>query len=313
MKIQFFKNICLSMAFIFIMGVSGNLLGASKVMAAEGAEAKENPAFFEARVSEPARENVYFYEDNSYFKGGYGMPNCTAYAWGRAYEILGSQPNLPMGNGRDWWGKNSDSQAYATGSTPKLGAIICWGGGASGHVAVVEGIEGDQVTYSESAWSGPIFTTDHYTIGSEESISVGGFQGYIYIGDFIDAATDMIPPEIKNLLISEVDEEGFTISAHVEDEGTGIEKVVFPVWTTKEGQDDLSWYEAKIEGNIASRRVLYSDHKAEKGDYNVHVYAYDKANLSAQESIQKTAIINYRSSSIAKRILNDKNRSFKGI
>lgn len=313
MKIQFFKNICLSMVFIFIMGVSSNLFGGSRVLAAEGVEVQESPAFFEARVSEPARENAYFYEDNSYFKGGYGMPNCTAYAWGRAYEILGSQPDLPMGNGRDWWGKNNDSQAYATGSTPKLGAIICWGGGSSGHVAVVEAIEGDQVTYSESAWSGPIFTSDHYTIGSEESVSVGGFQGYIYIGDFIDAATDTTPPVIENLLISEIDQDGFTISAQVEDEGTGIDKVLFPVWTLKEGQDDLSWYEGEVAGNTASRRVLYADHNGEKGDYNVHVYAYDKANLSAQESVQKTAIIDYRSSSIARRMLNDKNRSFKGI
>lgn len=60
MKIQFFKNICLSMAFIFIMGVSGNLLGASKVMAAEGAEAKENPAFLKpASVSQPEKMFIF--------------------------------------------------------------------------------------------------------------------------------------------------------------------------------------------------------------------------------------------------------------
>lgn len=303
----------MSMVFVFILAAFPNLLGASTIIAAEPIEVKEGLAFFEPRTSQPGRENAYFYEDNAYYKGGYGMPNCTAYAWGRAYEILKSQPDLPMGNGRDWWGKNSESQAYAYGSTPKLGAIICWGGGSSGHVAVVEAIHGDQVTYSESAWSGPIFTADTYTIGTEESVSVGGFQGYIYIGDFIDAATDTIPPVIEDLLISEVDDQGFTITAQVEDQGTGIKKVVFPVWTSKDGQDDLIWYEGQIDGNSASHRVLYTDHNSEKGDYIVHVYAYDKADLSAQESIQKTAIIDYRRSNIAMKMMHDKKGSFKGI
>lgn len=296
------KNICFMMAFIFMLGTFPNMVAAESLAIKN--EASDQVAFFEPRLTEPARENAYFYDDNLYFKGGYGLPNCTAYAWGRAYEILGSQPNLPMGNANDWWGRNLETQNYSYGSTPQLGAVICWGSGSSGHVAVVEAIEGDSVTYSESAFSGPIFTADTYTIGTEDTVSVGGFQGYIYIGDFIDMASDKVAPIISNLEISQMDETGFSLKATVSDQGTGIDKVLFPVWTDKNGQDDLIWYQATIDQNTTSCRILYQDHNNEKGDYLVHGRAYDKAGLESEETIKKTILIDYRSSKVAMRMMN---------
>lgn len=67
------------------------------------------------------------------------MPNCTAYAYGRAYEILGSEPKLSWNNAEQWYGYNKANGYYKYGQTPKVGAIACWSysyGG--GHVAVVE-------------------------------------------------------------------------------------------------------------------------------------------------------------------------------
>ena len=79
------------------------------------------------------------------------MPNCTAYAFGRAYEILGTEPNLSHGNAQDWYGYNQATGAYSYGSTPQVGAIACWSYNGGGHVAVVESIDNGVVTLSNSA------------------------------------------------------------------------------------------------------------------------------------------------------------------
>jgi hypothetical protein len=74
---------------------------------------------------------------------------------------------------------------YPYGQDPKLGAIICWNGGF-GHVAVVEKIEGDTVTFSESNYPGygaPDFAVRTYSKDRVKTYTTG-FQGYIYIGDY---------------------------------------------------------------------------------------------------------------------------------
>ena len=46
-------------------------------------------ASFSPRLSAPSSSNKYYYSNlNVFYKYDYGMPNCTAYAYGRAYEIL---------------------------------------------------------------------------------------------------------------------------------------------------------------------------------------------------------------------------------
>lgn len=90
------------------------------------------------------------------------LPNCVGYAWGRFYEILNSKPTLSKGNAELWY-QNNDG--YERGDTPKLGAVICWRHGIvgddssisgidAGHVAIVEEINEDTITISESAYGG---------------------------------------------------------------------------------------------------------------------------------------------------------------
>jgi len=117
---------------------------------------------------------------NAFYACGYGMPNCTAYAWGRAYEILGTRPKLCTSSAHKWWNYNKSGGYYEYGSTPKLGAIACWTRGVSGHVAVVEAINGNTVTISESHLTHGNFDTKTLTIGAESGYA-GVFQGYIYI------------------------------------------------------------------------------------------------------------------------------------
>lgn len=129
------------------------------------------------------RGNPYWYADNPFYQSGYGMPNCTAYAWGRFWEEApsGGPPRLSLGNGADWFGYTQDG--YPRSQTPQVGAVICFGGGSSGfpegHVAVVEEINADgSIVTSNSGWQSTFFWTElcrppnYNTLGYD-------FQGFI--------------------------------------------------------------------------------------------------------------------------------------
>ena len=137
--------------------------------------------------------NLHWYSNgNPYYATGYGMPNCTAYAWGRAWEILdpaGTGANKPdpyelpgYWDGGVWW-NHVDRSVYQTGSVPKLGAVICFERpGYAGHVAVVEQINNDgSIVTSNSAYGGTYFYTQ--VLRPENNYAWGSyvFQGFIYI------------------------------------------------------------------------------------------------------------------------------------
>ncbi|MDO4541333.1 MAG: chitobiase/beta-hexosaminidase C-terminal domain-containing protein [Bacillota bacterium] len=139
---------------------------------------------FSPRLTAPDSTNAYYYSSrNIFYASGYGMPNCTAYAYGRAYEILGKAPSLCTGNAGKWYDYNVNGSYYPYGQTPKLGAIAVWANDSShnqGHVAVVEKVNADgTITISESHYGGVNFTTK--TAKPENLYSYKNFLGYIYI------------------------------------------------------------------------------------------------------------------------------------
>lgn len=152
-------------------------------------------ATFTPRLSAPSASNSYYYSNkNIFYSIGYGMPNCTAYAWGRAYEILKTRPNLSLDSAHYWYNYNKTNKYYPYGQTPKLGAIACWNNPYGGHVAVVEKIENGMVTLSHSAWGGPNFYTTTYPVGDKSAgiySSGWSFYGYIYILDAASATPDV--------------------------------------------------------------------------------------------------------------------------
>lgn len=129
---------------------------------------------FSPRYEAPTTDNPYYYSQNIFYKSGYGMPNCTCYAWGRVYEASGSYPNLPTGNANTWY----NNASCAKGSTPRPGAVICGNAGDSGHVAFVEKVYSDGVHFdmSESHYGGGYFDV-RYNI---TSANFSGFQGFLY-------------------------------------------------------------------------------------------------------------------------------------
>ena len=111
------------------------------------------------------------------------LPNCVGYAWGRWRELLGKKHNLSCSDAERWYGKND---GYKRGTTPKLGAVICWRKGRAdtdsdgmGHVAIVEKINADgSITCSNSAY----YSTRFWLSTHKPPYHFSGytFQGFIY-------------------------------------------------------------------------------------------------------------------------------------
>lgn len=136
------------------------------------------------RLTSPDEDNpCYYSQENPFYAADYGMPNCTCYAWGRAYEINGERPELSPYDACTWYDYNAENQIYDYGYEPEEGAIACWAyaDGGPGHVAVVEQVEDDTVLLSNSAYSGTEFYLDTVPADDPSQGRDGWiFQGYIY-------------------------------------------------------------------------------------------------------------------------------------
>ena len=143
------------------------------------------------RIIAPSVDNLYYIKTTH---GGYNkcivideetgsvLPNCTGYAWGRFCECQDNVTNcnLSRGNADIWFSNISDG--YERGQTPKLGAVICYSGGQSGHVAIVEQINNDgTILISNSAYNGQRFYMR--TVDGNNNFFYDNshtFQGFIY-------------------------------------------------------------------------------------------------------------------------------------
>lgn len=85
---------------------------------------------------------------------------------------------------------------------------------------------------------------------------------------------DFSAPVISNIRVTEVSPRGYRVTCTVTD-ASGVAKVKMPTWTLKDGQDDLVWHEATLNGNTATFYVRTADHKNEPGKYITHIYADD--------------------------------------
>lgn len=141
---------------------------------------------YSKRYQPPSYNNEYYFSNkNIFYASGYGMPNCTAYAYGRAYELLNKKPNLCIENANRWFEYNKTNGYYSYGQKPKVGAIACWGSNGAGHVAVVEAITNDTIVFSNSGYNYYNFYLTSADVNDKNPGQSGWtFQGYIYIGNF---------------------------------------------------------------------------------------------------------------------------------
>lgn len=139
----------------------------------------------------------YWYSDgNPFYAAGYGLPNCTCYAYGRWWELTGERPtDLSLGNANTWWDIGLE-RGIPHGSTPQLGAIICFyysDADGGGHVAVVEQINSDgSIVTSNSAYGGTYFYTQ--TLYPPDYKTESGWPSYGYVQGFLYLPNTYYPP-----------------------------------------------------------------------------------------------------------------------
>lgn len=128
----------------------------------------------------------WYTNQNPFYAAGYGLPNCTCYAWGRWWEIweengISELPtDLPTSDGGMWW---EDNTKYQKSDTPALGAVACFSdqNGGAGHVAIVEKIseDGETVTCSNSAYGGDLFFLTEFSYKYGVMLSHFNLQGFL--------------------------------------------------------------------------------------------------------------------------------------
>lgn len=121
------------------------------------------------------------------------------------------------------------------------------------------------------------YVTDIYVYDTSGNV-VTGRTGYSF---------EETPPVIKDVKVSK-DNTGFEVTCKVSDE-TGVDKVSFFTWTAKNGQDDISEKDIKVDsGEGEEKEITYhvnqSEHNNEDGYYITHIYAYDKLGNRATDN-----------------------------
>lgn len=109
---------------------------------------------------------------------------------------------------------------------------------------------------------------------------------------------DRTEPVIKDITVTDNDNTGYTITCTVTDD-IKINRVQFPTWTDKDGQDDLcpNWQTNSAvsgtkEGEKYTFRVKDSDHNYERGTYYTHIYAYDDAGNATRVIVDAVSVEN---------------------
>lgn len=123
------------------------------------------------------------------------LPNCTGYVHGRWMEIgnTNTDYDLSLGDATTYYSRADG--VFNRGSTPKLGAVVCFssvdstGAADAGHVCIVEEIasDGSYIVCSESDYGGARFTVrtryKEYGWNPGSTGWLTTFQGFIYHPD----------------------------------------------------------------------------------------------------------------------------------
>ena len=101
-------------------------------------------------------------------------------------------------------------------------------------------------------------------------LSYNGNRRYVAVSKF--AQQESKPSGTIN--IENLSNLGFDVHiTNVSGGDKAIQSVSVPVWTAKDGQDDLVWHQADRQSDGSYKvRINVSDHKAEAGEYIVHLY-----------------------------------------
>lgn len=129
----------------------------------------------------------WYYNANPYYQRGYGLPNCTCYAWGRLSEICNAPVTFYGGNAIMWANRPEMKQI----SSPKVGSCIIYSGGITdslgrlcGHIGVIEHLYDDgSIDVSMSSFGGYMWRL--YRLNPSDSYHIPDSYGLTFVGFFM--------------------------------------------------------------------------------------------------------------------------------
>ena len=242
---------------------------------------------YKARLTAPAKDNHYYYsKDNIYYASNVGMPNCTAYVWGRLYELTNKRYTLLNGNAENMY-LNAAKAGLTVGREPKLGSIICWRQGVvknskdgAGHVAVVEQIldNGDLVC-SQSHWNGVEFdTVTIHRLGGYKYKDGFELQGFIYCGlSFSTKEEDIVRQTYIDILCREADASGLKSWSKALQDGLSVDDFRASLLNSAEYKGDTS--KSLIENYIVKCYKIILGRYPENDDVVKHWKKFSKEDI----------------------------------
>lgn len=127
------------------------------------------------------------------------LANCVGYASGRFNEIIN---NVRGTSGCTYktlncnavgFKERAEAAGLKTGSTPRVGAIMCWGNGGAGHVGIVERVNSNSSVYtSESGYGSSAFWNSTRSNANGRWGLNGNyyFRCFIYLPDDVQKVVD---------------------------------------------------------------------------------------------------------------------------
>ena len=134
------------------------------------------------------------------------LANCVGYASGRFNEIINIARETEgctyttLNCNAVGFKERAEAAGLKTGSTPKRGAIMCWGKeGSAGHVAIVERVNSNNSVYtSESGWGSSAIFWNSTRSNNNGRWGIGAgyyFRCFIYLPDDVQKAIDTEEPK----------------------------------------------------------------------------------------------------------------------
>lgn len=140
---------------------------------------------------------------------------------------------------------------------------------------------------SGNTWTYHVNVSDHNNEGGTYQTDIRAYDTSGNLGSYLEiqVGIDREDPVITDVKVTNLTSEGYDVSCTVTD-NVGVNRVVFPTWTTLNDQDDIAqaWWDVNHtatrgtrNGDTWSFHVSIADHNNERGAYNTHIYAYDDA------------------------------------
>ena len=101
----------------------------------------------------------------------------------------------------------------------------------------------------------------------------------------IKTYVDTTAPTISGAKVENITAKGFDVSCNVSDK-SGVSKVVFPSYPTKNGESAKKYASGKLSGGKASAYVSAEDYSVKSGEFTVKITAYDKYGNSSAKTIK---------------------------